>query len=512
MFGIGKRLSALVLAATMIAAPGVSYADKADDTVVIAFARELTTLDYNHGVKTEYIILGDLIDDSLFYVEPEGLTYVPNLASDSTLVDETTLDVNLRQGVKFHDGSTMTADDIIYTYTYIAEDTENLRHAKVSDWLDSIEKTGEYSVRFNLKYPYANLYNDLYRVKIRKNGIMGQPGAYDSGAQATSLIGLGPYKVVSFDPGVEVVLERNDDYFDGPKGMPPIKNMIIRSIPDAGTQQAELLSGGIHWMYNVGRDVGEAVAKTGRADFDLGPSLRVGFLILDAGGYSGADHPLTNLQVRRAMNHAVNREEIASILVGGSAQAIHTACNPVVFGCSQNVMKYDYDPARAKELLAEAGYADGFELELWSYRDKEIAQAIAADLGKVGIDVTLRHGKLASLNKARKAREIRAYFGTWGSTASPDTATISNIHWRDPAEGDRNLSGDPRTTELMLGAERTLDPAKRLAMYEEGLQLIAEQAYWVPLHSYAEGVLFSKDINFSTDQDAFPRLWEISWK
>lgn len=512
MFGIGRKLSAWGLAAAIIASPTLAYADKADDTVTIAFARELTNLDYNQGVKTEYIILGDLIDDSLFYVEPEGLTYVPSLATGSTLVNETTVDVDLRQDAIFHDGTPMTADDVVYTYNYIAEDEENLRHAKVSDWLDSIEKTGDYSVRFNLKYPYANLYNDLYRVKIRKNGIMGQPGAYDSSLQATALVGLGPYKVVSFDPGVEVVLVRNDDYFDGPKSRPAIKNMIIRSIPDAGTQQAELLSGGIHWMYNVGRDVGEAVAKTGRADFELGPSLRIGFLILDAGGYSGDDHPLTKLNVRRAMNHAVNREEIASILVGGSAKAIHTACNPVVFGCSQNVMKYDYDPAKAKELLAEAGFADGFELELWSYRDKEIAQAIAADLGKVGINVQLRHGKLASLNKARAAREIRAYFGTWGSTAAPDTATIANIHWRDPENGDRNLSGDPKTTELMLSAERTLDKDKRLALYEEGLQLIAEQAYWVPLHSYSEGVLFSKDINFTVDQDAYPRLWEMSWK
>ena len=86
---------------------------------------------------------------------------------------------------------------------------------------------------------------------------MGTEGNWDDNAQANSLIGVGPYKVVSFDPGVEVVLERNEEYFDGPKGKPTIKNMIVRSIPDMGTQQAELMSGGIHWMYNVKKDVGE---------------------------------------------------------------------------------------------------------------------------------------------------------------------------------------------------------------------------------------------------------------
>jgi peptide/nickel transport system substrate-binding protein len=512
MHGFGKTVGTILLAATIAATPGFALADKADDTVVIAFAREVTGLDYNQEVPTEYIMVGDLIDDSLFYVEPEGLTYAPSLALDSTLVDDLTVDVNLRQDAKFHDGSLMTADDVVYTFNYIKDDTENARHAKISDWLASIEKTGEFSVRFNLSYPYANFYNDLYRVKIRKEGIMGEPGAYDSSAQITTNNGLGPYKVKSFEPGVELVLERNEDYFDGPKGKPAIKNMVIRSIPDEGTQQAELMSGGIHWMYNVGRDVGEAVARSGQAQFTLGPSLRVGFLVLDAGGYTGKDNPVTKLEVRRAMNHAINRPQIAEILVGGSAEAIDTACNPVVFGCTQDVMKYEYDPEKAKALLAEAGYPNGFDLELWSYRDKDIAEAIAADLGKVGINVQLRHVKLASLNQARADRQIRAYFGTWGSTASPDTATIANIHWRDPNDGDRNLSGDPRTTELMIGAEQTLDPEKRKALYKEGLQLIAEQAYWVPLHTYSEGVLLSNDINFVADKDGYPRLWNMTWK
>lgn len=146
-----------------------------------------------------------------------------------------------------------------------------------------------------------------------------------------------------------------------------------------------------------------------------------------------------------------------------------------------------------------AGCPDGFGLEIWAYRDKEAAQAMAADLGKVGINVDLNYGKRAGLNQARKDRDIRAYFGTWGSTASPDTATIGNIHWRDPAEGDRNLSGDPRVGELMLAGERTLDPAKRQALYSKGLKRIADQAYWVPLWTYSEGVLSSKDIDFTHD-------------
>ena len=109
--------------------------------MVIAFSREITNLDYHYGTKTEYLILGDMIDDSLFYVENENLTYAPSLASDFNVVDDVTLDVNLRQGVKFHDGSEMTSDDVVYTYNFIVTNEKNRRHKKLVSWLKSIEKT-----------------------------------------------------------------------------------------------------------------------------------------------------------------------------------------------------------------------------------------------------------------------------------------------------------------------------------------------------------------------------------
>ena len=114
-----------------VLSPFIAVADKSDDTLVIAFTREITNLDYNYGTKTEYIILGDMIDDSLFYVEPENLSYAPSLASDFKVVDETTIDVNLKQGVKFHDGSEMTADDVVYTFNFINKNDKNRRHSKV---------------------------------------------------------------------------------------------------------------------------------------------------------------------------------------------------------------------------------------------------------------------------------------------------------------------------------------------------------------------------------------------
>jgi peptide/nickel transport system substrate-binding protein len=269
------------------------------------------------------------------------------------------------------------------------------------------------------------------------------------------------------------------------------------------------MSGGVDWMFKVPLDLAESLGATPMAEHLSGPDLRIGFLVLDAAGYTDEDGPLTNVLVRRAINHALNTPEMAKFLIGGSAEAIHTACHPAQFGCDQSVTAYPYDPDKARALLAEAGYPDGFPLELWAYRDKAAAEAIAADLEAVGIDVDLRYVKLQSLNQARAKREIPAYFGTWGSGGTADTAAIARIHFSD---SDRNLSGDAELEKEVLAAEQTNDAAERKALYSQALERIADQAYWAPLFSYSANYLVSPDLNFPLDPDGLPRLQNSSWK
>jgi peptide/nickel transport system substrate-binding protein len=230
---------------------------------------------------------------------------------------------------------------------------------------------------------------------------------------------------------------------------------------------------------------------------------------LDAAGYTDPDGPLTNVLVRQAINHALNRSEMAQYLIGGSSEAIHAACHPAQFGCDQTVQDYAYDPARARELLAEAGYPDGFPLEFWAYRDRSVSEAIAADLEAVGISVDLRYVRLESLNQARANRDIPAYFGTWGSGGTADTAAIARIHF---ADSDRNLSGDAGLEAAVLAAEQTVDPQERAALYTTALSTIADQAYWAPLFTYSANYLVSPELIFPLDPDGLPRLQNSSWK
>ena len=135
---------------------------------------------------------------------------------------------------------------------------------------------------------------------------------------------------------------------------------------------------------------------------------------------------------------------------------------------------------------------------------------MASDLTAVGIDVNLRYVKLESLNQARAAREIPAYFGTWGSGGTADTAAIARIHF--DLESDRNMSGDEDLAELVLSAEQTADQEQRKAIYSEAIGKIADDAYWAPLFSYSANYLTSPDLVFPTDPDGLPRLQNASWK
>ncbi len=503
--------SVLMILVFVLAAVQPVSAEKKDDTMVIAFVREILNLDYMHTTKREYIMLSDLIDETLFHVDEITFEIKPNLATSYNYPDDKTIDVVLRQDVTFHDGSKMTADDVYYTYQYVIEDKTNKPHKTTVRWLESVEKIGPYSVRFKLKTTYPLALRDMARrIRIRQNGIYGTTGNYNKNSQAATLNGLGPYKVTSFDPGKELILERFDKYFEGPKGQPAIAKIKIRSIPDLGTQQAELMTGNIDWMYNVPMDVAKSMGQTGRAVHLEGPSMRIGFIPLDAGGYSGEDNPLTKVNVRRAIIHAIDRENIITNLVGGTSKVIDSACHPIQFGCTDNVRKYEYNLEKAKALIADAGYPDGFKLDLWAYREQQVSEAIASDLTKAGIKVNLRYSKLSALNKARRARQIPAYFGTWASGGTADVAAIANVHWS--IDSDRNLSGDPKVTELMLGAENTKDPSERIELYTKGLQLIADQAYWVPLYAFTANYLTSKDLNFPIPLDGLPRLYKTSWK
>ncbi|RTZ91836.1 MAG: ABC transporter substrate-binding protein [Deltaproteobacteria bacterium] len=501
----------LVVALALVFVTGPAWAGKKNDTLNIAFTKELETLDRYFNTAREGIVFARHVFDNLLWRDPKTFEYKPLLAKSYRWINDTTLEIVLRKGVKFHDGTEMTADDVVYTLNFAANPANKVKTQRYSNWIKKVVKEGPYKVRILLKAPFpaaleflsgANpIYPKHYYEKVGPKKFGLKP------------IGTGPYKVAEVEPGKRIVLVRNDNYFEGsPKGKPHIRKIVWRTLPEMNTQVAELITSGLDWIWMVPPDQAKKLATMPNIKVIAAETMRIGYLTMDAAGRTiqhGIKDPFKKLKVRQAVNYAVNREAIAKNLVGGQSKPVYSACYPSQFGCTQDVMKYEYNPAKAKKLLAEAGYPSGFTTTLYGYRNRDFAAAIVGDLAAVGISAKLVMMKYSALREKLRAGKVPFAFLTWGSYSINDVSAITSNFFEFQAD---DLARDPVVRDLLLKGDTSIDPKVRKAAYKKALQRIAEQAYWAPLFTYVSNNCFNKDLNFTPYPDAVPRFYQAKWK
>ncbi len=497
--------------------PGGAAAQARRDMLVAAFPRAVRTLDGNFANLRENDILGLLVDDALYAIDPQTAQPAPLVAKGHRFVDPRTLEVDLRDDVRFHDGALLTAEDVVYTYGYILNEKGKSDYtSRFARWLDGVEARGSHGVTFRLKQPYAMALHDFAMYsKLRRKGTYddaSKPDGVNPEAQTLTLNGTGPYRVTAFRPGQQITLERFADYRAGsPKGVPPIRAITIRIIPDWSTQAAEVMSGGVHWTFGMPTEIAEGAAASGQAQLLSGPSMRTFYVSMDATGKTPGAEPLKDVRVRRALIHALDRETIVRQLLKGNAQVLHTACVPVQFGCSEEgVARYGFDPAKARALLAEAGFASGFDIEFWAAIDRPRCEAIVAQWRAVGIRATLRYVQSASLTQARREQKIALEYASSGSFGIPDAGAILPDRL-GPGSG-RNYSGDEALARTILDSVSTYDQAERARLMGEALRRIADQAYWAPLWTDAQNFLMSPALAYAQAGDGMARLYTARWR
>jgi len=489
-----------------------ALAGKKDNTLNIAFSKELETLDRYFNTAREGIVIARHAYDNLLYRDPVTYEYKGLIAKSFKWNNDTELEIILREGIKFHNGQELTADDVVYTLNFAANPDNKVKTQRYSSWIDRVEKTGPYSVKIMLKKPFpaafeflsgANpIYPKEYYSKVGSKGFGVKP------------IGTGPYKIVEVVPGKKIVMEKNVDYFkDSPKGQPSIAKIVWRTLPEINTQMAELMTGALDWIYLVPPDQAAKLAEIPTITVTPAETMRIGYLVFDAADRSGKEHgmdnPYAKLQVRQAINHAINRDSIAKNLLGGQSRAVYSACFPSQFGCEQDVKQYDYNPEKAKGLLAEAGYPDGFETTLYAYRNRPFAEAMIGDLAAVGIKAKLMVLKYAALREKARAGKAQMQFLTWGSYSINDVSAITSHFFEFEAD---DLARDAVVKDLLLEADTSIDTAKRKELYSKALKRIADQAYWCPMFTYVSNNCYAKDLDFTPYPDAVPRFFQARWK
>ena len=507
-----KKAALIGLVSTYALNVSPVLADKSDDTLNWTTKNEVAVVDPYFNNTRELVVMGQLVWDGLTKRNLKTGEYEPLLAKSWTWVDEVTLDLALRDDVIFHDGTSFDAEDVVYTMNFASNEENGVLVSRNVSWIDRAEVLGSHEVRVHLGKPFppALAFLDTGVLIVPSghydNAPKREDGAPDYGR--VSAVGTGPYKLVDVKPGEFVLLEKNDNYFaNSPKGTPKIGKIRFRTIQEPSTQIAELMTGGVDWIWDVPKDQAERLELVPNITVSNAKTFRISYLAFDVNGESNTD-VFSDLRVRQAIAHSIDREALVTNLVGPASEVLHAACHPDQFGCTQDVAQYGYDPERARNLLAEAGYPDGFAFDLYGYREREFTEAVIGDLAEVGIEANLNWLQYAALRDLARQGGTPINHMTWGSFSIPDVSAIVSHFFK---LGPDDLARDTKLASFLDEADSSIDSEKRKALYKQAFETIATNIYWLPMFTYAKYYAWSNDLDFSPTPDEIPRFYEASW-
>jgi peptide/nickel transport system substrate-binding protein len=503
-----RKIARLAIIAALGAACAVatpSFAGKRDNSIRFASSVVLNNADTYFSSLGIGVIFSDQVWDSLIYRDPRTGEFKGQLATAWKWIDDKTLEFELRKGVKFHNGAAFDADDVVYTVNFVTKPENKIVTQVAVAWIDHAEKVDPYKVRIITKQPFASaiaqlaenitIYPHEYYAKVGPLGMNARP------------IGSGPFRVVEHAVGKYIRMERNPDYFrDSPKPMPKVDKLEVRFIPDQQTQIAEMLAGGLDMVFNVARDQAEQL-RTRNLQVLPSETGKVAHLYLNASEKTAAP-PLRDIRVRKAIMHAIDREAMVKSIVGEGARVLHTFCAPSMFGCTdEGAPRYAYDPAKAKQLLAEAGFANGFDIDLYAYRNRAQTEAMIGYLRAVGIRANLRFVQVAAAGDARRAGKVAMQHSTSGDARQDVSQMMSRFFGGNPDDMNR----DNEVRDLIDLGNSSIDPEERKASYAKALALIQERAYDLPLFSLPTYNVAAKDLVFTPYGEEM-HFWELYGK
>ena len=480
--------------------------------VVVALGSDTSTMDPHMHTERMGIIINQHIFDTLLARDTRTWQPIPHLAEAIKNVNPTTWELKLRKGVRFHNGESFNAESVKFTIDRVLNPEQKSPIRGNFTWIKSVDIVDEHTVRIVTEKPYPAIHEIL---TFGNFGMVPPKYIKEKGDAhfAKNPVGTGPFKFVEWRKGERTTIEANEQYW---KGAPAIKTIVFRVIPETATQIAELLSGGVDILRAVPPDQISAIGKSGAARVTATQILRVVFLQMDGDGRAGKT-PLTDVRVRRAINHAVNVEEIMQKVLGGMAVRTPAGTNPMAFGFDRAIKPYAYDPDAARKLLAEAGFPNGFEVTMNTYAGSivnvdQVAQATMGYLGKVGIRVKLRHFADVGqyLANFRGSKLDGMTMASWGYNSVFDSDFIYYIHF---------CAGQPYTynsakemDQWLEEARATVDPKKRQELYSRFQRFIVDQAYWVPMYAQFTIEAASTKLIYEASSDEIMRIHAATWK
>ncbi|MFO1191632.1 MAG: ABC transporter substrate-binding protein [Rhodoferax sp.] len=504
-----KKLLHHAVLAACLGIPVAAMAGKADDTLYITMRDAIPNIDPYYNTQSAAVVVNIHVWDTLVDRDPVSYEIKPALALEWKRIDDRTLEFKLRPGVKFHNGDAFSADDVVYTFNTILTDKKVAVPSNIN-WMEGAEKVDALTVRVRSKKPYpAAIEYIVGTMPIWPKAYRERVGEVE---YAKKPVGTGPYRITALESSGEIRMERFADHYAGsPKGRPAIKNLVIRAVPDQTTQIAELITGKSEWIQEVDPNQFDNLSRMPTVQTVRAEVRRLVYLNIAGGGRDNPASPLKNVKVRQAIIHAIDRKTMASQFMPGGSRVPDVVCFDGQFGCNpaNNVQRYDYDPRKAKALLAEAGYPNGFDIDFYTYLTPAWGGAVQNYLRAVGINAKMQQLQAAAVIQAAQQGKTPLAIATWGGFGINEVSSYLQYFFTGSAF-DQALDKDIHALVDAGGA--TNDTRARAKAYDDAFRLIAERAHFIPLFTYVKTYAMAKDLNFKPHADDRARFYLASWK
>nr|WP_018885077.1 ABC transporter substrate-binding protein [Paenibacillus massiliensis] len=482
--------------------PGNEPAPEQDATVqdTLIFGRGGDSVALDPGIVTdgESLKIAQQVYDTLLSYEPGSTKVQPSLAESWEVAEDgLAYTFKLRQGVKFHDGTDFNAEAVVFNFERWSDPASEYKFEGDSfDYYDSmfgsedsrvikeVKAVDEHTVQFTLNQPQAPF---LQNIAMSSFGIASPTAVKEKTTNFKSEpVGTGPFVFKEWKRNDSITLEKNPDYWQ--EGLPKLNKVIVRSIPDNTARFNALQNGEIDIMEDLNADDLTVLESNANLQKIERPSFNVGYV-----GFNTKKKPFDDKKVRQALNHAVNKQAIVDAFFGGSAQVAKNPLPPTLWGYNDEIQDYAYDPEKAKALLAEAGYPDGVAEELIFYAmpvsrpympdGRKVAEAIQADLEKIGVKVSIQSPEWATyLDDLKAGEKDDLYMLGWtGDNGDPDNFIYTLLDKDTIPGNNRSFYVNEELHTILVEAQKEVDQDKRAELYKQSQVIIKEDAPWIPL-------------------------------
>lgn len=398
----------------------------------------------------------------------------------------------LRKGIKFHNGAPLTSKDVAFSVHRISTDKDSLQRSNFKD-VSEVQTPDDHTVVFVMKHPLA-----VFLDRVENRFILSKVAADKYGDQLDqNPIGTGPYKYVSYQRGGNFVFTRNDDYWGGKAA---IKEVIFRKVTEDAARLAALEAGQADIINNVPIHEMARLSRHPRVKVEKVEGLRMFFLALNPG-----HKPFDNKLVRQAANYAVDANSIVKNIFDGAGFVIDGPVASHVIGADPKLKRYPYDPKKARELLAQAGYPDGVDVQFYYSpgrypKDREVCQVVGAQMAKAGFRVELISQEWAIFwgKEGVNGGKLPMYYIGRGSLTDADT--VYDQYFRSGTT-KRVIYSNPEFDRLIVEQQKTADHKKRVALLQQAGKILMEDVPFVPLYNLADLYGVTKNIVWSPRPD-----------